>query len=606
VASKIEIMAENIFSARLLAVQQFLKKEGLQAYIQPSSDNHQSEYVADRFKFRTWLSGFTGSMGIAVITEKNGYIWTDSRYFLQAETELGGSHWQLKKQKLQASAEHITALAEELMPNSRVGCDGSLFSVSEINQIKKVFKKKNIELVTKIDIAAAIWKDRPAAPAEAVFIHPEIYAGISAKEKINIVRNKIATDGATHLIVTALDEICWLLNLRGSDVESNPVFYAYVVLDAKSAHLFIDPTKLDAAVNTYLKTIGVEILPYNSITNFLGELFPVTDIVEMDPTTMAFSLNQTIPQGVEIMERTSHISQLKAIKNPIEIANIRNAMIKDGVALAKAFVWLEKTLEHRTVSEYELASMLAQFRSEQAHYYGESFDAIIGYKSNGAIVHYKPDSKTSAQITNEGILLIDSGGQYADGTTDITRTICLGAPTAEQKLHYTLVLKGHIALATAVFLQGTRGIQLDMLARAPLWQNGLNYGHGTGHGVGFFLNVHEPPQGFAPSMGARGTTPHELGMITSNEPGFYKEGSHGIRIENLVLCVPHAHNTFGTWYAFETLTIFPIATNLIDKSLMTAQECLWLNNYNLRVYNALSSFLTEDEKNWLQKACVAI
>ena len=599
-------MSENIYSARLLKVQQFLKKEGLNAYIQPSSDNHQSEYVADRFKFRTWLSGFTGSMGIAIITEKNGYVWTDSRYFLQAETELSGSHWQLKKQKLQASAEHITALAEELMPNARVGCNGDLFSVAEINQIKKAFKKKNIELVTKVDIANIIWNDRPFAPAEKVFIHPEIYAGVSAKEKINNVRQKIATDGATHLIITALDEICWLLNLRGSDVESNPVFYAYVVLDAKTTYLFIDNTKIDAAVNTYLKNIGVEVLPYNSIANYLSELFPVTDVVQIDPTTMAFSLNNTIPVGVEILERTSHISQLKAIKNPTEIANTRNAMIKDGIALSKAFVWLEKTLEHRTVSEYELASMLAQYRSEQAHYYGESFDAIVGYKSNGAIVHYKPDNNASALIANEGVLLIDSGGQYADGTTDITRTICFGTPTSEQKLHYTLVLKGHIALATAVFLQGTRGIQLDMLARAPLWQNGLNYGHGTGHGVGFFLNVHEPPQGFAPAMGARGTTPHELGMITSNEPGFYKEGSYGIRIENLLLCVPHAQNTFGTWYAFETLTIFPIATNLIDTSLMTVQECLWLNNYNTRVYNALSSFLTDDEKSWLQKACMAI
>lgn len=599
-------MSANIYSARLTAAQAFLKKEGLNAYIQPSSDNHQSEYVADKFKVRTWLSGFTGSMGIAVITEKAGYLWADSRYFLQAETELSGSDWQLKKQKLQASAEHIADLAEELPANARVGCDGNLFSVAEVSQIKKAFKKKNIELVTKSDLATAIWIDRPKAPVAPVFVHPEIYAGVSASEKINLVRSKIVADGATHLIISALDEICWLLNLRGSDVECNPVFYAYVVLDASSVHLFIDSAKLDTTVSTYLKSINVDILPYGSINSFLSELFPVTDIVEIDPSTTAFSLNHIIPQGVEIIERTSHISQIKAVKNPVEIANTRHAMLKDGVALAKAFVWFEKTLEHRTVSEYEFASMIAQYRSEQAHYYGESFDAIVGYKSNGAIVHYRPDNKNSAVIANEGMLLIDSGGQYADGTTDITRTICLSAPTSEQKLHYTLVLKGHIALATAIFLQGTRGIQLDMLARHPLWQNGLNYGHGTGHGVGFFLNVHEPPQGFAPAMGTRGTAPHELGMITSNEPGFYKEGSHGIRIENLLLCVPHAVNNFGTWYAFETLTLFPIATNLIDKSLMTTQECLWLNNYNARVYNALSDYLTGDEKEWLKKACVSI
>ena len=599
-------MSANIYSARLTAAQAFLKKEGLNAYIQPSSDNHQSEYVADKFKVRTWLSGFTGSMGIAVITEKAGYLWADSRYFLQAETELSGSDWQLKKQKLQASAEHIVDLAEELPANARVGCDGNLFSVAEVNQIKKAFKKKNIELVTKSDLATAIWSDRPKAPVAPVFVHPEIYAGVSASEKINLVRSKIVADGATHLIVSALDEICWLLNLRGSDVECNPVFYAYVVLDASSVHLFIDSTKLDATVSAYLKSINVDILPYSSINSFISELFPVTDKVEIDATTMAFSLNNIVPQGVEIIERTSHISQLKAVKNPVEITNTRHAMLKDGVALAKAFVWFEKTLEHRTVSEYEFASMIAQYRSEQAHYYGESFDAIVGYKSNAAIVHHRPDNKNSAVIANEGMLLIDSGGQYADGTTDITRTICLSAPTSEQKLHYTLVLKGHIALATAIFLQGTRGIQLDMLARHPLWQNGLNYGHGTGHGVGFFLNVHEPPQGFAPAMGTRGTAPHELGMITSNEPGFYKEGSHGIRIENLLLCVPHAVNNFGTWYAFETLTLFPIATNLIDKSLMTSQELLWLNNYNARVYNALSDYLTGDEKEWLKKACAPI
>ncbi len=599
-------MADNIYSARLLAAQQFLKKEGLHAYIQPSSDNHQSEYVADKFKTRMWLSGFKGSMGIAVITEKNGYVWTDGRYFLQAEMELSGSHWQLRKQKLQASAEHVIDLSEELQPNSRVGCDGNLFSVADVNYIRKIFKKKNIDLVTNIDVASALWSDRPSAPVAPVFIHPEMYAGVSATEKINIVRGKIADDGATHLVVTALDEICWLLNLRGSDVECNPVFYAYVVLDASSVHLFIDVSKLNSDVSTYLKSVGVDVLPYSSVTTYLGDLFSATDKVEIDPATMAFALNNAVAQGVETVERPSHICQLKAIKNPVEIANTRQTMVKDGVALAKAFVWLEKTLQHRTVSEYEMASMIAQYRSEQAHYYGESFDAIVGYKSNGAIMHYKPDIHNSVQIANEGMLLIDSGGQYADGTTDTTRTIYFGTPTPEQKMHYTLVLKGHIALSTAVFLQGTRGIQLDMLARTPLWQNGLNFGHGTGHGVGFFLNVHEPPQGFAPAMGPRGTTAHELGMITSNEPGFYLEGSHGIRIENLILCVPHAVNTFGTWYAFETLTLLPIATNLVDKSLLSASDCLWLNNYNARVCNALSPFLTEDESVWLKRECAAI
>ena len=408
--------------------------------------------------------------------------------------------------------------------------------------------------------------------------------------------------GANYHLVTTLDDIGWTLNLRGSDVECNPVFIAHLVIGLDSCSLFVDREKLPESLKNTLNTEGVFIHRYDSIGDYLSQL-TADDTIIVDDANANCALYSMIKHA-KIIEETTFSIMMKAIKNPTEQALIRQVMVKDGVALLKAFMWLEKTLDKRTTTEYEVASMLAQYRSDQPHYYGESFDAIIGYKGNGAIIHYKPDANESATIEKSGILLLDSGGQYADGTTDITRTISLdGKPTKTQKRDFTLVLKGHIGLAMLKFPEGTKGVQMDILARQHLWSYGLNFLHGTGHGVGFFMNVHEPPQGFVTGWNARGKTEHVAGMLTSNEPGYYKTDAYGIRIENLVLAIEEEKTEFGRFFSFDTVTLFPIDLNLVDASLLTKAEKKWLNAYHKRVYRALKPHLNKAEKKWLKSQC---
>jgi Xaa-Pro aminopeptidase len=588
---------------KLTALRRSLNAQQLDAYIVPSSDPHQSEYVADLWKTRIWLSGFSGSMGYVTVTPNHAGVWTDSRYWLQCETQIAGTDWEMFKQTGVGEPDHLAYLVQNLAQNSRVGVEGALFSVAQIRQMKRMFAQKNIELVTNAQGVSDIWKDRPDLPKTPVFEHEIRFAGKTREEKLAAIREKMTNHNADFHLVSTLDDIGWTLNLRGSDVECNPVFIAYMVVATDRSFLFVEPSQIDATLRRDLETAGVFLKKYTEIKSFLSEL-PQSAQIAIDINNTNHELYTSI--SANIIEVPTFSSAMKAVKNATEMSFIRTVMVKDGVALLKAFRWLEKTLLERPVSEYEMACMIAQYRSDQPHYFGESFSAIIGYKANGAIVHYKPEADTSAFIEREGILLLDSGGQYADGTTDITRTIALSPPTAAQRQHFTAVLRGHIALACAQFPAGTRGVQLDILARLPLWQMGLNYGHGTGHGVGFFMNVHEPPQGFVSGLNARGTTPHEIGMLSSNEPGFYEEGAYGIRIENLVLVQEAEKTAYGQFLCFETVTLFPIDTTLVETAMLLPQELAWLNAYHARVYAQLSPFLSAEESAWLKEKCLAI
>lgn len=568
----------------------------LDAYLLPSSDPHQSEYVAEHWNSRAWLSGFTGSAGIVLVTQNWAGLWTDSRYFLQAEEQLEGSGIQLMK--INEDERYEDWMIEHLPPQSQIGIDGRLFSVSQADNLQDKLEPFESQII-KHDLIASIWNNRPKLSSEKIVVYEDQYAGKSSREKIADIREIMQEEQADVYLISMLDEIAWLFNLRGKDVAFNPVFYAFAYLTNEKAILFIDAHKVGSTVAHHLAQNGIEILPYAAFEFYIDEL-PKDQNILIDPATFPSNLCEII-QG-EILEADSYIQATKAIKNEIEIQHLRQTMEKDGVALLRTYHWMEKTLQERPISEVEFGKQLSQFRSQQAHYQGDSFDSIVGFRANGAIVHYRAAPETCAQIQGEGILLVDSGGQYLDGTTDITRTIAIGKPTTEQKRNFTLVLKGHIALASIRFPEGTTGMQLDILARQFLWQNHLNFGHGTGHGVGFFLNVHESPPSISPS--ANRITTLEAGMIFSNEPGFYKTGEYGIRIENLLLCVADkSTEDYGDFLKFETLSLFPIDYALIDTSLMTAKEMAWLNRYHHEVYKRLSPHLEEEERKWLELRC---
>lgn len=593
----------STISERITSLRQQLQDHQLDAYLIPSADPHQSEYVASRWKSRKWISGFTGSAGLVIVTPDHAGLWTDSRYFLQAETELAGSGIQLHKQVVPHAPEHVQWLAEHLPQGAVVGLDGFLFSEGQIRHMEKYFQAKDITIRNDLDLMEVIWPNRPSLPQQKVFEHDVRFAGKSRTEKLTQIREEMQKTGAAMHLIPTLDDIAWTLNLRGSDVNYNPVAYAYLIIGPEKAHLFIDQQKVPTDLQRVLQQDGIQLHTYSAIVDFLKNL-PASQTILADSSSTSVRLLRAIPSAQ--LQRGDLIPRrLKAIKNETEVRQIRHAMVKDGIALTRLFRWLEA--EHaagRHPGEAALADQLAEFRSQQEHYVSESFPAIVGYQGNGAIIHYRARPEDCARIKPEGMLLLDSGGQYLDGTTDITRTIALSLPTSAQKKHYTLVLKGHIALDRMRFPTGTAGGQLDAFARQHLWQHGLNYGHGTGHGVGFFLNVHEPPQGFATSVvTSRGSTTLEAGMLTSNEPGFYQTNSHGIRIENLILCVEQEKTEYGEFLGFESLTLFPIDTQLIDRELMNTEEIAWLNAYHQKVATALLPHLAPDEQQWMQEKC---
>lgn len=591
----------ELINNRLRNLRQQMTNYNIDAVIIPSSDPHQSEYVAQHWQERNWISGFTGSAGLAVITQDHAGIWTDSRYYLQAEMETKNSEFVLHKMPDQFAAYYLEYLTENLKKGSKVAVNGWMFSHKDIDQMTSLFHSFDIDLIYNIDLISPIWNDRPPLLKSKVEIHDVLYSGADIPTKLEQIRYKMKKLGVNYHFVSALDDIAWTLNLRGSDVDYNPVNMAYLVIGEIESHLFIDDDKLTLAAQNILKNAHVVLHPYSKIVDYLKTLSS-KDSLLVDSSIC----NQMVYDSLtcQIIDDNSIPKSLKAIKSSVEINHIKNAMVKDAAALANTFYELEQILtSQRSIKENEVADRLAYHRSQQPLYRGESFGAIVGYKSNGAIIHYHADKETCKTIFNEGILLVDSGGQYLDGTTDITRTFSLSTPTHEEKQAYTLILKGMIALSRAIFPKGTMGIQLDILARQYLWSQGMNYGHGTGHGVGFYLNVHEPPQGFTSGLSERGKTPIVPGMLSSNEPGFYKVGAFGMRIENLIVCKESPYNGF---LCFDTVTLYPFEHALIDLNLLDADELLWINEYHQKVYNQAASLLSDEVSVWFKEKCKAL
>lgn len=587
-------------SERIHALRMWFKPN-IQAFIIPSTDPHLSEYVAPHWKSREWISGFTGSAGTVVITEKKAGLWTDSRYFLQAAEQLQESGIDLYKEMLPETPSITKFLSDELQPGESVGIDGKMFSVEQVESMQAELSAKNIQIVFCPDPMDELWENRPPMPESPAFVYDIKYAGKSCSEKIAAIRTELKKKSAESVMLSALDEIAWTLNLRGNDVHCNPVVVSYLLITEKKAVLFIAPEKVTEEVRNYLEEQQIEIQNYSDTEIYLSDLN--SSSILMNPAKTNYSVFSSVNPQCRIIRGEAPVALLKAIRNEQEIKGIHAAMQRDGVALVKFLRWLESAVPSGTETELSIDRKLHAFRATQDLYAGESFDTIAGYKEHGAIVHYSATEESNATLHPKGFLLLDSGAQYLDGTTDITRTIALGELTTEEKTDYTLVLKGHIALAMAVFPSDTRGAQLDVLARMPLWSHKMNFLHGTGHGVGHFLSVHEGPQSIRMNENPIVLQP---GMVTSNEPGVYKGGSHGIRTENLTLVCSAGEGLFGEYLKFETITLCPICKKGIIKELLTADEVDWLNNYHQQVYEKLSPKLNEEEKAWLKEATAAI
>lgn len=590
-----------IINERIAALRAYIASKGIQAFIIPSTDPHLSEYVASHWQSREWISGFTGSAGTVVVTAGETGLWTDSRYFLQAARQIEGTGIVLYKEMLPGTPDIPAFLNSRLQEGDTVGIDGKMFSAAAVEHLQKELDKSRIHVKSIADPMQLLWSDRPAMPSEPAYVYDTKYAGKSFAEKLAAVRKEMEAAGAEALLLPALDEIAWLLNIRGNDVHCNPVAVGYLLVEKQGVHYFIQPRKVTAGLASYLSANDISVHAYEEIEDYLRNLTSRNILV--NPAKTNYAIYSAIRPGCRIIEGASPVTLLKAVRNEQEIAGLHAAMQRDGVALVKFLKWLEEAVPAGRETEISIDRKLHAFRAEQPLYMGESFDTIAGYKAHGAIVHYEATPETDAALKPEGFLLLDSGAQYLDGTTDITRTIALGNLTEEEKTDYTLILKGHIALATAVFPEGTRGAQLDVLARMPIWKQHMNYLHGTGHGVGHFLNVHEGPQSIRMNENPIALQP---GMVTSNEPGVYKAGSHGIRTENLMLTVAAGEGMFGNYLKFETLTLCPICRKGIIKEMLTAEETGWLNEYHRTVYEKLSPYLDNDEKEWLKEACKAI
>lgn len=584
----------------LEALRDLMRSKHIDAVIIPGTDPHQSEYPSEHWKFRDYVSGFTGSNGTAVVTLDDAGLWTDSRYFLQAAEQLEGSGFTLRKENIPGEPTVLEWLGEVLDEDAVVGVDGRLFSLIEANRIEMFCAQNGFMFAPDFRAAEAIWTDRPARPMNPAFVHDEALAGEDVDSKISRVVDAIDAADADGLLITALDEIAWLLNLRGSDVDYTPVVIAFAYVSEDERVLFIDSEKVTSEVKDHLKKYGVKIKDYDDIEKFLGKISS-TATVMVDPNRVSDALGQAMICNKTYM--ASPVIALKGVKNECQIAGFRQAMLYDGAAMVRMMMWLEQNVANG-ITEMDVDCRLQQERAAYASNRGDSFHMIAGYKDHGAIVHYEATDESAYTLAPEGLLLIDTGGQYLEGTTDITRTISLGNPTAAEKHDYTLILKGHLALARAVFPKGTMGVQLDVLARGPLWNEGMTYLHGTGHGVGHFLGCHEGPQSIRMEANP---TPLELGMVTSNEPGIYKTGEYGIRTENLLLCVPACSNEeWGEFYKFESLTLFPYDTTLMDMDMLSREEVKQINDYHAMVCERLRPLLNADEAQWLEQKCKSI
>ncbi len=593
----------NQISERLSALRKFMKTRHLDAFIVPSTDPHLSEYPPKRWECRKWITGFTGSAGTAVITMKQAGVWTDSRYFLQAAQQLEGTGFNLFKMGMPETPDMIDWIVAQVGNGGKVGIDGMVYATSEAKALKNKLESKGIALETRFNPFEEIWKDRPEIPQNKIFTLPEEITGESTKNKIERIVEEIEKAGAEGIVIATLDAVAWTFNIRGNDVEYNPVAVAYGYVSKNESVLFIDPDKLTPPIASELQSQGVKTANYNHIFDYIEEL-PEKTTICVTESKINYTLYQHLSARCKVIDLPSPIDLMKSMKNETELNGFRRAMVKDGVALTRFYMWLEKTVPTGTVTEMTIAEKLREFRSQQEQYMGESFGTIAGYAAHGAIVHYSATPESNSIIEPRGLLLIDSGAQFMHGTTDITRTVALGEIAPQMKSDYTKVLKGHIALATAIYPEGTRGSQLDILARKPLWDDCETYWHGTGHGIGHFLNVHEGPQNIRTE---ENPTPLKQGMVTSNEPGIYRTDQYGIRIENLVVTQKYKKTEdFGTFYHFETLTLCPIDTKPIETERLTEKEKTWLNNYHRMVYDKLQHHLNEEEKAWLKEKTKAI
>ena len=581
---------------RLTILRQVMKEQGIHAFIFPSSDPHNSEYVAEHWKGREWISGFNGSAGTAVVTLKHAALWTDSRYFIAAAEQLAGTEYLLMKDRLPDTPSISEWIEQELSDYESpvVGVDGT---VNTYAYLYELINELNIAtFVTNLDPLATVWKDRPSIPNDKIVLHPLEYAGESTTSKINRIREYLQAHHADGLLITALDEIAWTLNLRGKDVHCNPVFVSYLLISQDSVTFFVNEEKLPDDVRNYLLDEAVSVEPYEAVLDKV-KAYKGRRLL-MDPTSVNYNLVTAVDKTKRILG-VSPIPMMKAVKNKTEQDGFRAAMLRDGIAMVKFLAWLKPAVEAGGQTEITLDEHLTALRAEQPLFKGISFDTIVGYEAHGAIVHYEATPETDIPVKPYGLVLIDSGAQYQDGTTDITRTIALGSLTEEQRRVYTLVLKGHIQLDMCRFPDGACGSQIDAIARESMWREGYNYMHGTGHGVGSYLNVHEGPHQIRMEWKP---APLHAGMTVTDEPGLYLEGKFGVRIENTLLIVPSETTPFGKFLKFETLTLAPIDTTPIIQDMLTPEELTWLNNYHHRVYETLSPYLEKNEKKWLEEA----
>ena len=597
-----------MIAERLEMLREELRREHLGAYIFNSSDPHNSEYTADRWKGREWISGFNGSAGTAVVTLNSAALWTDSRYFIAAEQQLAGTEYQLMKLKIEGTPTIAEWLGQELADSDskEVGADGTTHTAAAISQLKDELRQQGgLTLRTNFDVLQRIWKDRPSMPLDTIMLQPISLAGETTAQKLTRIRRALRELHADGMLMSQLDDIAWTLNLRGSDVHCCPVFISHLLIGSQQATLFVDNRKLTADVNSYLTEQNIAVKPYEMVGDALQKWGEWNILIDPDEVseTLAHSSFNTQHSTLNILRKPSPIPAMKAVKNEAEQQGMRNAMLKDGIALVKWLHWLKPAVAAGGQTEISVSDRLEQLRSEQPLYRGLSFDTIAGYEEHGAIVHYEATPETDKPLEPRGLLLVDSGAQYQDGTTDITRTIALGPLTDEQRKVYTLVLKGHIDLQLLHFPDGASGTQLDAIARAPLWLSGLNYLHGTGHGVGAYLNVHEGPHQIRMEWKP---TPLRKGMTVTDEPGIYLEGRFGVRTENVLLVQEAEQTECGRFLCFETLTLCPIDKTPILPDLLTQEEKDWLNQYHAVVYEKIAPHLNSEERLWLQEATAPI
>lgn len=586
---------------RLSGLRKFMEEKNIDAYMIPSSDNHQSEYVGDYFKSREFISGFNGSAGTVIVTKDEAGLWTDGRYFIQAESQLEGSTIKLFKMGQEGCPTTDEYLYKNIPEGGTLGFDGRVISAREGATLAEKLSKKGIKIEYQYDLIDSIWPDRPALSDSKAFLLDVKYCGESFSSKLARLREKMSEKGTSTHVITTLDDIAWLFNIRGGDVKYNPVVLSYAVITLKEVYLFVDESKLNEEILNELAKENVQIKPYNDVYEFVKNI-DKTEKVLLDGTKLSYTIYNNIPCEVEKVDEFNPVMFFKAQKNEVELENIRNSHVKDGVAFTKFMYWLKKNVGKMEITEISATQKLEDLRREQEGFFEPSFNTIAAYKEHAAMMHYSATPESNYQLEAEGLFLVDSGGQYYDGTTDITRTTVLGPISDELKLHFTSVARGMINLSKAKFLHGCRGYNLDILSRSCMWNMGIDYQCGTGHGIGFVLNVHEAPNGFRWRVVPErfDSAVLEEGMVTTNEPGIYIEGSHGIRTENEIVVRKAEKNFYGQFMEFEVVTLAPIDLDGIAPELMNKDEKDYLNWYHKLVYDKISPFLTDEEREWLK------